>query len=343
MRPAAERRRRSLRLVAIGGWLAALGSVAHADRTVLRLATEAPDATSWAKELRVFGRDVEAATGGQVAIKWYMGGIAGDEKEALARIAKAQLDGMASAIECAQIAPSMRALIVPGIVEGRDDANYVSQKLQPQFAAEAQKNGFALLFTAGLGPIMIFSRTAVRTMGELLTTRLWRWDLDDAGILATRALGVAVRPAPIEDAARLYDEGKIDGFTTMPSAALAFQWSTQARYITPLPIGYVQGCMLVANRAWDRLTQAEREVVTAAAAKCAHRFEEVGRQQDAQLLGGLFQRQGLELVAPSAALRAQYFEAARAARERLGDKLLPRALLDEVLRLLADYRAETQR
>jgi TRAP-type transport system periplasmic protein len=312
----------------------------QADRIVVRLATAAPEATSWAKELRAFGRDVEASTDGQVAIKWYMGGVAGDEKEALERIEKSQLDGMASAIECAQIAPSMRALNVPGVVQGRDEANYVSQKLQAQFAAEAQKNGFALLFTAGLGPTMVFSRTPVRTMAELRSIKLWRWDLDLWGVMATREMGMPVQPASLVDAARLYDDGKVDGFTTMPSAALAFQWSTQAKYITPLPVGYVQGCMLLANRAWDRLTQKQREAVMAAAAKCAHRFEEVGREQDQQLLGGLFERQGIKMVPLSPALRAQYFEAARAARERLGDKLLTRALLDDVMRLLADYRAE---
>ena len=280
-------------------------STARADRTVLRLATAAPDSTSWAKELRAFGRDVEASTDGQVAVKWYMGGVAGDEKEALERIAKAQLDGMASGIECAEIAPSMRALNVPGIVQGRDEANYVSQKLQAQFAAEAQKNGFALLFTAGLGPTMVFSRTPVRTMSELRTIRLWRWDLDQWGVLATKEMGMPVQPASLDAAARLYDDGKVDGFTTMPSAALAFQWSTQAKYITPLPVGYVQGCMILANRAWDRLTQKQREAVMAAAAKCAHRFEEVGREQDQQLLGGLFERQGLKMVPLSPALRAQ--------------------------------------
>jgi TRAP-type C4-dicarboxylate transport system substrate-binding protein len=323
--------------------LAASSTAARADRTVLRLATAAPDSTSWAKELRAFGRDVEASTDGQVVLKWYMGGVAGDEKEALDRIAKSQLDGMASGIECAQVSPSMRALNVPGIVQGRDEANYVSQKLQARFAAEAQKNGFALLFTAGLGPTMVFSRTPVRTMSELRTIKLWRWELDQWGVMATQEMGMPVQPASLDAATRLYEDGKVDGFTTMPSAALAFQWSTQAKYITPLPVGYVQGCMLLANRAWDRLTQKQREAVMAAAAKCAHRFEEVGREQDAQLLGSLFERQGLKMVPLSPSLRAQYFEAARAARERLGDKLLTRALLDDVMRLLADYRAEAGR
>ncbi len=332
-----------MRRAVVVALLVSAAATAHADRIVLRMATAAPDATSWAKELRAFGRDVEASTDGQIAIKWYMGGVTGDEKEALARISKAQLDGMASGIECGEISPSMRALNVPGVVEGRDEANYISQKLQGQFAAEAQKNGFALLFTAGLGPTMVFSRTPVRTMSELRTIKLWRWDLDQTGVLATQAMGMPVHPSALDDAARLYDDGTVDGFTTMPSAALAFQWSTQARYITPLPVGYVQGCMLLANRAWDRLTQHQRDAVMAAAAKCAHRFEEVGREQDAQLLGGLFQRQGIKMVPLSPALRAQFFEAARAARERLGDRILNRALLDEVMRLLADYRAENRR
>ena len=336
--------RRALVVTALGAFALVSGaSTARADRIVLRMATAAPDATSWAKELRAFGRDVEASTDGQIAIKWYMGGVAGDEKEALERIGKTQLDGMASGIECGEIAPSMRALNVPGIVQGRDEANYVSQKLQAQFAGEAQKNGFALLFTAGLGPTMIFTRTPVRTMSELRTIKLWRWELDQWGVVATREMGMPVQPGSLDDAARLYDEGKVDGFTTMPSAALAFQWSTQAKYITPLPVGYVQGCMLLANRAWDRLSGHQRDAVMAAAAKCAHRFEEVGREQDAQLLGGLFQRQGIKMIALSPALRAQYFESARLARERLGDKLLSRELLDDVMRLLADYRAENGR
>lgn len=317
-----------------------LPSTVRADRVLWRLATSAPDATSWARELRAFASDVEAGSDGQLAIKWYFGGMAGDEAEALTRIGRAQLDGLAAGMACGTVAPAMRVFNIPGIIQGRDEASYLSQKMAPQLAAEAQRNGFALLFTSGLGPTLVFSRTPVKTMSDLRALTLWRWNLDDTGVLATREMGMPVRAGAIDEAARLYDAGRVDGFATMPSAALAFQWSTQARYITGLPIGYVQGCMLVSNRAWDRLSQRQRDVVMAAAAKCAHRFEEVGREQEAQLLGGLFERQGLKRVNASTALRAQYFEAARAARERLGDKLAPRALLDQVLRILADYRAE---
>jgi TRAP-type C4-dicarboxylate transport system substrate-binding protein len=315
-------------------------TMARADRVVWRIATSAPDATSWARELRAFSRDVENGTDGEVAIKWYFGGIAGDEDEAMARVGKAQLDGIAAGILCAKVAPSMRVFAIPGLIQGRDEANYVSQKLMPQYVVEAQRSGFAVLFTSGLGPVMVFSRPPVTTMEQLRATRLWHWNLDEIGLPALRAMGLPIFPGSIEEASRAYDEHRIDGFIAVPSAALAFQWSTQAKYITDLRVGYLEGCMLVANRAWDRLTHTQREAVRAAAAKCAHRFDDVGREQDQQLLGGLFERQGLRILTPSPTLRAQYFEAARAARERLGEQLLPRALLDEVMRFLADYRAE---
>jgi TRAP-type transport system periplasmic protein len=315
-------------------------AVASGERVVLRMATAAPDASSWARELHAFTRDVEGATNGQVVLKWYYGGIAGDEQEVMQRIAKTQLDGMASAILCARVAPSMKFYNVPGLLQGRDEAEFVTQKLNGTFVAEAQKNGFALLFTSGLGPTMVFTRKPVRTLEDLRAAKLWRWNLDEWGVMATLEMGLPAVAAPLGDASRLYDEGKTDGFTTIPSAALAFQWSTQAKYLTALPVGWVQGCMLVANRAWDRLSLRQRDAVMAAAAKCAHRFDEVGRQQDQQLLGGLFERQGLKTVPLTPSLRAKYLEMARGARERLGERLLPKKLLDTLLRLLADYRAE---
>src|SRR5260370_38171731 len=61
----------------------------------LRLATLAPQGTGWAREMQAFSRDVALATNGQVALKWYLGGIAGDDAEAANRIARDQLDGMA--------------------------------------------------------------------------------------------------------------------------------------------------------------------------------------------------------------------------------------------------------
>src|SRR6476659_6363188 len=72
--------------------------LARADEVVLRLASVAPSGTAWARELKAFARDVEAATNGAVRIKWYLGAITGDEAESIARIGRKQLDGGALSV-----------------------------------------------------------------------------------------------------------------------------------------------------------------------------------------------------------------------------------------------------
>jgi len=315
---------------------------AAADPTyVLRLATSAPDGTSWAREARALARDVAAESHGSIQVKWYLGGIAGDELEVARRIQRGQIDGIVSGgMLCERVAPSVRALHLTGVYPDRDAASWVASKLRPTFADEAVKSGFALLATIGLGPTVVFSREPIRDMADLRRARLWRWDLDDVGLAMVGEMGFHVTPLPLVEAGRAYDQGRVDGFLAIPTGALAFQWSAQARYLLQQDLDYLIGCMLVANRAMDELPVEGQQVLRSAAAKLQQRIEDLGRRQDEALMSGLFARQGLKPVAPSNAFRAEFLAAARAARERLGDKLVPRALMLQVGRLLEDYRVE---
>ncbi len=153
-------------------------------------------------------------------------------------------------------------------------------------------------------------------------------------------MGLNVVPTPIYGAFKSYDRGEVDGFLAVPTAALAFQWSTEARYFQDLRASFLRGCLLISSRAYDALSVDGQHAVKVSAARTIARLEELGQRQDDALMGGLFARQGLTPVPVSDQFRAEFFEAARAMRDRLGDKLVPRPLLQRVLGMLADYRAE---
>jgi TRAP-type transport system periplasmic protein len=180
----------------------------------------------------------------------------------------------------------------------------------------------------------------VRTLDELRRTRMWGWDIDEVGLSVHKELGFNTVPMPIADGLRAYEENRIDGFISNPSGAVAFQWFSRTRYMLNMPLSFSWGCLMVASRAFDRLPAEHQSALRAASAKFAQRIEEVGRQQDAALLGGVFERQGLKTVTGVESLRSEFLAAARLARERLGDKLLPAATLQQVLAALADYRSE---
>jgi len=329
------------RVLAVASLLLAGQVGAQAPRPVVRMATMIPDGTPIARELKLASAEVDELTHGQIKVKWYFGGIAGDEREMEARIRSGQLDGAASGgLLCERVSPSMRALGIPGLFQSHEEAAFVLHQMKAVLADEASQNGFELLNTTGLGPTVIFSREPITSMEALKRTRLWIWDLDQDGIRMQRAMGMNVVPVATQDAYRSYAQGAVDGFLMFPLGALAFQWSTQARYVTDLRMRFMTGCGLVSHRVFDRLTHEQQQIVRSAVAKADVRIEEATRRMDEQLLGGMFRRQGLTPVPASATLRASFFAAAREARDRVGEQLVPRPLLDRVLKILADHRAE---
>jgi TRAP-type transport system periplasmic protein len=312
--------------------------------TVLKFASIAPDGSMLAQEIKRWGQDVDAATGGRVRIKWYLNGVAGDELEQGDRMMKGQLDGSAGGqMFCNRIIPSMRVTRLPGVFQSRDEAADAINRLNPMMIKEAHAHGFVLLTAVSLGPDVIFTRTPVHDLGELRKLKLWRWDLDEVGIATSREMGLQVVPLPVADAARAYDNGRVDGFLAIPLAALAFQWSSRARYLTDLRGSYIWACLVVTERSLQRLPTKEQEALRVAASRARERFEEMGRRTDEELLGGLFAKQGAASVPVSDSFRAEYIASARDARAKVTDRFVPKELVDRVLQMLADYRIEHSR
>jgi len=338
---------RKARRIGFGIGLAATlacAAPAAADPVLLRMAVAAPDGTAWAREIRAFARDVEGLTGGAVRMKWYFGGIAGDELTVADRIRREQLDGAISGgMLCQRLAPSMRVMRVLGLVTDRDEAAYVISRLKPTIDREMQERGFTNVVEGGLGPDTLFSRDRIASMDDLRRSRPWVWDLEDTLQMQLAELGVRPVALPLDAAARAYDDGRLDGFLAAPTAALAWQWSAQSRYVSDLPVAFLVACLVIANRSFDPLPIEAQQGIRAAAAKLQARFEDLGRTQDRALLHGLFARQGLVPIAVSDEFRAGFLSAARAARDRLGDKLVPPPLVDRVTQMLEDYRKEHQR
>jgi TRAP-type C4-dicarboxylate transport system substrate-binding protein len=308
---------------------------------VLRLATIAPDGTEWARLSRNFAREVDEETHGEVQIKWYFGGIAGDEMAMLARMKRDQLDGVASGgMACSKLAPTMRVIRIVGLFQSREEALYVLGRLKPRLDKEFAASGFTNLGEAGFGSDLIFSRAPVRTIDDLRRARLWVWDIDEVYKAELPALGIHATPMPIAAALPAFDEGKLDGFISIATAALAYQWSTRARYFSDLRVGYLMGCLIATQRAFDPLSHEQQQVVYTASARLMRHMEDIGEAQDDALLGSLFEKQGMHRVPVSKSFRTEFLDAARAARLKLGSSLTSQSLLDEINGWLADYRSD---
>jgi TRAP-type C4-dicarboxylate transport system substrate-binding protein len=240
---------------------------------------------------------------------------------------------------CQEVAPAFAIFRIPGLVQDRDEESYVQTRLFPTLREQARARGMVLLNTGSLGTDVVLSRVPIDSMDTLRKLKLWQWDLDRTSVAFARAMGLHPVPLPVADAGRAYENGETDGFIAVPSAVFGFQWFSRQVYLSQLPLAPLHGCAVMTTQAYDRLPADLREVIEAAAVKFGHRIGDTTRVSDEELLGGLFAKQGVRTVPVSPLLRAQFLDAAHAARDRLGSQLVPNELLMQVQSFLADYRS----
>ncbi|MGZ3405854.1 MAG: TRAP transporter substrate-binding protein DctP [Polyangia bacterium] len=323
-------------------WLVALvltAGVAHADPVTLRMAAIAPEGTEWARALKAFANEVETQSKGELRMKWYLSGMAGDEVTALDRVRRGQLDGLGGAIFCQRLAPALRTARVPGLFETRQEFIYIMGRLKPTLDEEFRKSGFTNLGEALFGIDVLFSRQPIRTMDELTATKLWAWNLDPVWQMVAAEMGEKTTITSIDEQANAWRRKAYDAFFCVPSAALAYQWSTEASYFSDLGATALPACLVVSNAAMDPLPIELRQVLTSTAAKFMNRFTEISEHLDHSLVDGLLEKQGLQRVTVSPDFRARFNAAARAASKRLGPTLMAPGVLESVEKMLSEYRA----
>ena len=75
----------------------------------LKIATLAPDGTGWMKAMRTAVKDIDEQTGGRVKVRFYPGGVMGNERSVLRkiRIGQLQLYDLEASVNEAPLAVSL--------------------------------------------------------------------------------------------------------------------------------------------------------------------------------------------------------------------------------------------
>ncbi len=323
-------------------WLmAALISTAHAEpKHVLRIATVAPDGTAWAREIRAWARDVETATQGDVHMKFYFGGIAGNEAEMGERMRRGQIDGVASGgMLCQKSAPSWKVTRLFGLFESREEVSFTLGRLKPTLDEEFRKSGVVNLGWGNLGREVIMTPRPIKSVGDIKQFRLWRWDLDDVGVAMDKLLGWNSVPGPVEQAGQFVDQGKAEGIIGIPAAFLAFQWHRHGGSFLDPKLSFLFSCVLITLPAYDRLPAEHQRALMSSSAKLALRVDDQARVDEQSLLQVVFQRQGLNITPLSDSFRGELRAAARKAAASLDERVIPKALVERVQAMVEEYRA----
>lgn len=310
--------------------------------TDLKLATVAPEGSSWMKDLRAAGLQVKERTDGRVNIKFYGGGIQGTDKKVLRKIRIGQLQGgVFTSNSLEERYPDILIYGLPMLFNSQDEVDYVRQRVDARLTEGLEKAGFVSYGFAGGGFAYFMTGKPVTGLGDLRGQKIWVPEGDQTSYVAMQALQLSPVILPITDVLTGLETGLLDIVATPPVGAVILQWYTKTRFVTNQPLSYTLGVLAIDKAALRAVSEPDqavlREVMTALYVKldAQNRIDNAKAEQ-------ALKASGLKFVEPNAAEVPQWKAAVSTAMDGMAAKgAFSKDLLAEVRRHLQEYRKST--
>ncbi len=128
----------------------------------IKLGTLAPEGSPWHQIIRDIAESWKEISGGQVEVRIYAGGVAGDESDMVRKMRVGQLHAAALTGEgLARIAQEVQALQMPMMFRSDEELDYVRGKIGPRLEEIFEERGYILLAWGDAGWVHFFAQQPV--------------------------------------------------------------------------------------------------------------------------------------------------------------------------------------
>jgi TRAP-type C4-dicarboxylate transport system substrate-binding protein len=317
-----------------------LAGAARADEPVtFKLATLAPEGSSWMTIFHAWGKTLEEHSGGKIKVKFYAGGVAGDERDAVRKMRLGQINGAAvTSIGLGLIQPEVRVLELPMMINNYEELDYVRNRMDEELRKKFEEKGYVLLSWGDVGPVHIFSNIPIKGKADLGQTKLWAWVDDPIVRMLFQQLGANGVPLGVPDVLPSLQTGLINACYGSPLSTLALQWYTKVKYMTQMHISQAIGATIVTKKEFDKLPADLQKMVLADSREMEKKLLKTIRDDNDKSLTSLKQS-GIQVVDSPPEMRKQFEEQAVLLRPKLEPSVYSHEFRMKVEKLLADYRA----
>lgn len=336
-----SRKRSPARTAACLSLLALLGTGTAAQAVELKIASVAPDGSSWLREMREGTQRVEALTDGRVEFKFYPGGVMGSDTQVLRKIRVGQLQGGAfTAGGLGERHPALNLYGIPLLFRSLDEVDYVRERLDPKLRGGLEEAGFVSFgFIEGGFANLMSTSEPVSSVEDLKRKKIWVPEGDQISYVAMDALGLSPVFLPVTDVLTGLQTGLIDVVATPPTAALVLQWHTKVRYRTELPVAYSMGVFAIDARAFNRLSAADQRVVREVMTEVVQSLDTAARE-DNRRAREVLTESGVMPVEVEAANIDGWRDTVQGVHPQLKRRPdVDGEMLEELLEVLAEYRS----
>jgi TRAP-type C4-dicarboxylate transport system substrate-binding protein len=315
---------------------------AEAAERTLKIATITPEGSDWMKSMRAGAEEIKERTEGRVNLKFYGGGIKGDDKKVVRLIRLGQLDGGAftpAALSSQYVDLNLYGL--PMTFDSLEEAAYVRTRMDARLMQGLEDAGWVNFGFAAGGLSVLMSNPKIETFEDLRGKKIWLPEGDRIGLEAMKALKLSPVPLPLTDVLTGLQTGLIDAVGMSPIGALVLQWHTKVTYITELPLIYTYGFLAIDKKAFNKIDEADQAIVREVMERIYRKFDEQNPDDNREAFQALVNKGGLEVVEIDVDDYKRTRAAVASTIADLGDKgLYTPELYDEMMQYIDEYRAE---
>jgi len=233
-----------------------------------KIASLAPEGSVWVDSFKEFAAEINEKTGGEVAFRIYPGGIMGDDKAMYRKMRVGQLHGGGFTMTgIADIVPDFRVMAIPFLFHSYEEVDEVSARLQPLFKERFEEQGLYFSAMTEVGFIYTFSNEPRLTIADLQRAKTWAPSNDPLTSAFLNTLDISPITLSIPDVLSSLQTGLIDTAFNSLYGSIVLQWYTKAPFVTDAPYGYAYGALILSAKAVAKLSDEQRAIVDAAAAK----------------------------------------------------------------------------
>ena len=135
------------------------------------------------------------------------------------------------------------------------------EALTPQLRDALARRDLVLINWGHGGWAHIFSAEPIQTVADLRQAKLFTSAGDDDAVQWYKENGFEPVPLALTDVLMGLNTGLINAYPSSPYAALAYQWYRQTSHMLDVPLAPLFGATVIAERAWSRVSQTDRDAI----------------------------------------------------------------------------------
>jgi TRAP-type C4-dicarboxylate transport system substrate-binding protein len=334
--------RRGVLNILVIGLLASLfliRSASGAEKSlVIKLATLAPEGTSWMKAFSALNSDVMKKTENKVQFRIYPGGVLGDEKDMLRKMKIGQIQGAAlTAGGLSAIFKEIDVLQIPFLFQTYEEVDFVLKKMDSFLKKGFEENGYVLWGWSEAGFIYLMSTLPISSVADLKKAKVWVWEESLMSKAIFDEAGVSAIPLSIPDVLVGLQTGLVDVVYAPPTGAISFQWFTKVKYMTDVPLAYLAGGIVVNKDTFMKIPLPFQGTIMEIFKTQLDQLRIVTRNENREAIK-VMTKQGVKIITPSKDQIEEFKRLSNKAMGHIGGQSFSKKTIEEVTSLIESYR-----